>query len=86
MQNDGQGDEPMYKRGQLAKDRGRTGRVMDIEGNRVWLRPPGGGREWDAPRERVRPVPEPSATDALRPRLREVNARSRRGRWGDFSG
>jgi hypothetical protein len=35
---------------------GRTGRVMDSVGPYLQLRPPGGGREWDADPNRVRPA------------------------------
>jgi hypothetical protein len=38
---------------------GQVGRVVAHRpGGRVWLRPLGGGREWDVPRERVEPVGE----------------------------
>ncbi|MEV1011510.1 hypothetical protein [Streptomyces sp. NPDC049881] len=59
---------------------------MDEVGGRLFLRPPGGGREWSVDPAEVEPVPEPSAADALRVRLREINVRSRRGRSGDASG
>ncbi|ONK12604.1 hypothetical protein STBA_33520 [Streptomyces sp. MP131-18] len=36
---------------------GGVGRVMDLHGERVWLRPVGGGREWEAKRPRLKPVP-----------------------------
>ncbi|MEU0991861.1 hypothetical protein [Streptomyces sp. NPDC005953] len=40
------------------------------------LRPPGGGVEWTAKREDVRPA---TVVDQLRPALTEVNARSSKG-------
>ncbi|MEV0535614.1 hypothetical protein [Kitasatospora sp. NPDC050463] len=39
---------------------GRTGIYMDTLGGEHYLRPPGGGREWTAPPDRVGPAPEPS--------------------------
>lgn len=47
--------------GALAVDtqRDRIGVVMGQVGNKLQLRPPGGGREWDADPQQVRP-PEPS--------------------------
>ncbi|MEU6674739.1 hypothetical protein [Streptomyces sp. NPDC046925] len=39
-------------------ERNRTGRVMGHEGPYVQLRPPDGGREWDADPARVRPAGE----------------------------
>ncbi|AZM57440.1 hypothetical protein DMA15_03395 [Streptomyces sp. WAC 01529] len=38
--------------------RQRLGRVMDHQGARLQLRPPGGGREWDADPAYVRPAME----------------------------
>jgi hypothetical protein len=37
---------------------GKAGRVMGRVGPGVQLRPPGGGREWDAEPENVRPADE----------------------------
>nr|WP_127356850.1 hypothetical protein [Actinacidiphila soli] len=64
--------------GDLALDtaRDRVGVVMGHEGPYVQLRPPDGGREWDADPEKVRPA---DVTDELRFRLGEQNARRR---WG----
>ena len=43
--------------GVLARDaRGAVGRVVDQEAGRVWLRPVGGGREWDVRADEVEPV------------------------------
>ncbi|MFF9899326.1 hypothetical protein [Streptomyces longispororuber] len=39
-------------------ERARTGRVMGRVGGYLQLRPPGGGREWDADPARVRPADE----------------------------
>ncbi|MCC2276077.1 hypothetical protein LKL35_11720 [Streptomyces sp. ET3-23] len=36
------------------KGRGEIGRLMGHEGPYIQLRPPGGGREWDAPPEALR--------------------------------
>ncbi|MEU5130475.1 hypothetical protein [Streptomyces mobaraensis] len=36
--------------------RGKVGQVMEHQGPWVWLRPPGGGREWEAEPGRVRPA------------------------------
>lgn len=38
------------------KRTGKVGRVMGSEGPRIQLRPPGGGREWDADPEDIRAV------------------------------
>ncbi|MGX2996081.1 hypothetical protein JNUCC64_17660 [Streptomyces sp. JNUCC 64] len=56
--------------------RGVVGVVMDITWGPVYLRPPGGGVEWCARREDVRPA---TVTDRLRPALNELNLRSSRG-------
>ncbi|MFJ9947799.1 hypothetical protein [Kitasatospora sp. NPDC091207] len=42
---------------------GRTGIYMDTLGGEHYLRPPGGGREWTAPPDRVGPAPDPSPDD-----------------------
>lgn len=55
----------------------RRGVVMDRTGSRVQLRPEGGGREWDARPEDVRPV---SAAEALWPQVDAANARGRGAR------
>ncbi|TDC80424.1 hypothetical protein [Streptomyces hainanensis] len=58
--------------GELARDaRGVVGRVMDREAGRVWLRPVGGGREWDVRAEEVaavgtRELPGPAVAEANR--------------------
>ncbi|WP_329116487.1 hypothetical protein [Streptomyces sp. NBC_01465] len=54
----------------------RVGIVMGSEGPYLQLRPPGGGREWDAAPASVRAA---SATDTLRARVGELNADRRRG-------
>ncbi|MFF9036721.1 hypothetical protein ACF090_14760 [Streptomyces sp. NPDC014892] len=53
---------------------GRVGKVMGFVGPYVQLRPIGGGREWDARRERLRPV---SGSEALSEGVARSNARSR---------
>nr|WP_079054011.1 hypothetical protein [Streptomyces graminilatus] len=57
----------------LAVDTGskdKIGYVMGYVGPYVQLRPPGGGLEWDADPERVRPATE---TEQLRARVSELN-------------
>jgi hypothetical protein len=65
------------KPGEFAIDSrdGRLGRVMGRVGPYVQLRPPGGGREWDCPPDALSPAP---AGEALRARVREINAERRR--------
>ncbi|WP_243745207.1 hypothetical protein [Streptomyces hainanensis] len=65
--------------GFLARDtsRGEIGRVVDRQAGRVWLRPVGGGREWDVRQEDVEPV---SVGEILRPFVAEANRRSWEGR------
>jgi hypothetical protein len=53
---------------------GRIGRVMGFVGPYVQLRPVGGGREWDARRERLGPV---TRSEALSDSVARSNARSR---------
>lgn len=52
----------------------RIGYVMGHEGPYVQLRPPGGGREWDADPDGVR---EATKTEALRARVTELNRAGR---------
>lgn len=52
----------------------RVGQVVDIIGTVVWLRPVGGGIEWDAHPEDLLPV---TAAERLSAGLAVVNARSR---------
>ncbi|MET9295021.1 hypothetical protein [Streptomyces sp. NPDC003077] len=62
--------------GSLAFDtaRHRVGHVMDRLGTRIQLRPLGGGVEWDAQPEDVRPA---TALEELTARLAARDARSR---------
>lgn len=54
--------------------RKKVGRVMDTPwGTKVALRPEGGGTEWDAELDKVRPV---STSELLSPRVAEANRRS----------
>lgn len=53
--------------------RNRRGVVMDFTGSCVQLRPEGGGCEWDARPEDVRPV---SAAEMLWPKVQAENSRS----------
>jgi hypothetical protein len=53
---------------------GRLGRVMGHEGPYVQLRPVGGGREWDAPPEVIRPA---TLGERLSAGTAYANARSR---------
>jgi hypothetical protein len=39
-------------------DQGRVGRLMAYTGKRAWLRPPGGGVEWDVDLGSIRVVGE----------------------------
>nr|WP_079101210.1 hypothetical protein [Streptomyces pathocidini] len=57
-------------------DRNRVGVVMGHVGPYVQLRPVGGGREWDAAPERVRPL---TSREELSARLA---ARNKGARWG----
>ncbi|MEU5425493.1 hypothetical protein AB0H73_07770 [Streptomyces olivoreticuli] len=57
--------------------RDRIGEVMAFAGGRLALRPPAGGREWEAFPCDVRPA---TASDELRGKVTEVNDRSRRER------
>jgi hypothetical protein len=54
----------------------RLGVVMARGDALVWLRPVGGGREWNARPEAL----VPAQSDALLPAVREANRRSARGR------
>ncbi|WP_410537896.1 hypothetical protein [Streptomyces sp. KL2] len=71
------GSPPAIAVGSVARDLrdGRIGDVMDVHPGRVWLRPLGGGREWDAKPDDVRPL---TAHEQLSARLAAANARSRR--------
>ncbi len=62
--------------GDLVEDTGnkKTGKVMGFEGPYVQLRPLGGGREWDAKPENLKPATLP---EALRAGVAAANARSR---------
>lgn len=62
--------------GTLAVDtrRNKVGEVMGWVGPRVRLRPPEGGREWEAERNDIRPA---STAEALSARVTEANRRSR---------
>lgn len=62
--------------GEMVEDtgRGRIGQVMGHEGPYVQLRPVGGGREWDAYPEKLRPA---TRAEALSAGVRTANARSR---------
>ncbi|MDF3140383.1 MULTISPECIES: hypothetical protein [unclassified Streptomyces] len=64
--------------GELAKDtaRNRIGVVMGEVGGRVQIRPIGGGAEWDAMPDDVKP---PSAREELSARLAIKNGNSRDG-------
>jgi hypothetical protein len=67
---------PSITVGSVARDLrdGRVGDVMDVHPGRIWLRPLGGGREWDARPDDVRPL---TAREQLSARLAAANARSR---------
>ncbi|HEX5565622.1 MAG TPA: hypothetical protein VFY14_01550 [Streptomyces sp.] len=63
--------------GSVARDtrNDRVGDVMDVHHGRVYLRPLGGGREWEAPPHEVQPL---TPREQLSARLAATNARSRR--------
>jgi len=65
--------------GDTVRDTGRdkVGQVMGFVGPYVQVRPLGGGTEWDARPELLRPV---SAAEVLRANVSVANARSRRER------
>jgi hypothetical protein len=71
-------DEQPREAGTLARDtrRNKVGRVMGHLGPYVQLRPPSGGREWDAKPEDVQPI---SASESLSARVAEANA------WSSWS-
>jgi len=72
-------DKEARRVGELVLDevRGAIGVVMGHEGPYVQLRPVGGGREWDARLESVRPA---TAGERLRAKVADANARRRWGR------
>jgi hypothetical protein len=50
--------------GALVRDaNGRIGRLMAYTRARAWLRPPGGGREWDVEPDTITEVPGPGGTE-----------------------
>ncbi|OIK24757.1 hypothetical protein [Streptomyces malaysiense] len=53
---------------------GRVGIVMAYEGAAVWMRPYGGGREWEADPVAVRAA---AVTERIRAETAYANARSR---------
>ncbi len=55
---------------------GRVGVVMDRCGERFFLRPLGGGREWEADPRDIRAI---SRAEVLSARVAAVNTRHRRG-------
>ena len=55
----------------------RIGVVMAIDGDRTYLRPLGGGREWEASAADVQSI---TPLEELHARLAVANARSRSGR------
>lgn len=62
--------------GELAWDAGarKLGALMARSSGTVWLRPIGGGREWTAREQDVRPA---TTAEELSARVAEANARSR---------
>ncbi|MFE0421532.1 hypothetical protein [Streptomyces sp. NPDC058953] len=64
--------------GGTARDavRNKVGRVMDRTYGRYWLRPIGGGIEWDVPTADLRPV---TTAELLADAVAEVNQRSSGG-------
>lgn len=71
-------EERRPARGDLVVDTksGRLARVMaDDFGTQLQLRPPGGGREWDAPADRIRPA---TTAEAVAEEMRVRGLLSRR--------
>ncbi|MGW0997664.1 hypothetical protein ACWD5V_31210 [Streptomyces sp. NPDC002523] len=60
--------------GELVYDtkRDRVGEVVDYQAGRALLRPSGGGVEWEASPDELRPA---DANERLRARVNEMNAR-----------
>ncbi|MFI6285792.1 hypothetical protein ACIBCM_13720 [Streptomyces sp. NPDC051018] len=73
-----QEEDPQLAVGALVFDirRKSLGVVMDTEWDRLYLRPPGGGIEWDASRADLRPA---TVMDRIRPALAELNEHSSSG-------
>ncbi|WP_127355379.1 hypothetical protein [Actinacidiphila soli] len=71
-------EESVPEVGTWARDvtRDKVGRVMGHVGSHVQLRPRGGSQDWEAAPADLEPVP---ASELLRPRVAEANARSRKG-------
>jgi hypothetical protein len=71
-------EESVPEVGTWARDltRDKIGCVIGHVGSHVQLRPLGGGQGWDAAPADLEPVP---ASELLRPRVAEANARSRKG-------
>ncbi|MEU5158811.1 hypothetical protein AB0G74_04265 [Streptomyces sp. NPDC020875] len=59
--------------------RNKVGRVMDRTRGRYWLRPLGGGIEWDVPVTDLRPV---TTAELLADAVAEANKRSGKGDLG----
>ena len=59
------------------EQRSRVGEFRGVQSGRFMLRPIGGGREWEARPDEVRPVP---ADEALRLRVAAANRYSRAAR------
>jgi hypothetical protein len=68
-------DESWPTVGMLVREikQNRIGRVMDRTQNLVWLRAPGGGREWTARLDEIQPA---GAADELSAKVAAANARS----------
>lgn len=68
-------DDTWPQAGTLVRDvkENKLGRVMDRTRTVVWLRGPGGGREWTAKIDDIRPA---GAADELSAKVAAANARS----------
>ncbi|MEK8172931.1 hypothetical protein NKH77_39865 [Streptomyces sp. M19] len=68
-------DSYLLSAGDVVRDvgAGRVGEVMDVREARVFLRPLGGGREWEADPATIEPV---SPGEALRLKVQVTNDRS----------
>lgn len=60
----------------------RVGEVMETTPTRVFLRPCGGGREWEARAEDVRPA---RVLDVLRTKVKAVNVQRYQGACVDYA-
>lgn len=74
---EGSGEAHAFRRDEVVRDirKDRVGVVMDKIGPNYQLRPPAGGREWEAAAADMEPA---AAPDRMKARVAEANAASRR--------